>query len=301
MNNPSTIARLSRDEILASLMTLGEDPTAARVDALHARIDAAALPAGERADVVRAAVDAACMKLNAPLAGSGKVRLYDLAASADQAFEDYDFGNGVEVTDTSGWEYSGEGFERTRKVYLEAEREDDGPAPRSTLTFTVRLNSDGSLAEAYAIDSRGQIWGSMPDRKMPENEAEDSLDYTVTVELSITADSPEQAAEFALDDLRDRSIGPINFDVENLGSKKVVTVSTGEVLLPWERDDIQFPRLLAEIMATQDKLDMAALAASMDLSIEEVNSLFDRADRAWEAAKEANAPTHAPSSPSPSM
>jgi len=92
--------------------------------------------------------------------------LYDLAATADQAFKDYDFGNGVVVTDTSGWEYFNEGFERSRQVYVETEQEDDGPAPRATLTFTVRLNREGSLSEAYAKDGRGQIWGSMPDRKM---------------------------------------------------------------------------------------------------------------------------------------
>lgn len=100
----------------------------------------------------------------------------DQAELADQAFADYAFGKGVEVTDTSGWEYSVPGFERSRKVFVETEREDDGPAPRWTLTFTVRFNrEDGSLAEAYAIDSNGQIWGSLPgrmeqnqDRKVPE-------------------------------------------------------------------------------------------------------------------------------------
>lgn len=53
----------------------------------------------------------------------------------------------------------------------------------------------------------------------------------------------------------------------------------------WNDNSIQFPRLLAEIMATQDKLDMEALAESMHLSIEQVGELFDRADKAWEAAK----------------
>lgn len=53
----------------------------------------------------------------------------------------------------------------------------------------------------------------------------------------------------------------------------------------WERDDVQFSRLLAEISATQDSLDIPALAESMDLSVEEVNELFDRADAAWERQK----------------
>ncbi|MDN7445567.1 hypothetical protein QZM64_41115 [Burkholderia cepacia] len=54
---------------------------------------------------------------------------------------------------------------------------------------------------------------------------------------------------------------------------------------PWQRAEVQFPRLLAEILATQDTLDMTALAQSMDLSVEEVSALFNRAEIAWEAIK----------------
>jgi hypothetical protein len=39
-------------------------------------------------------------------------------------------------------------------------------------------------------------------------------------------------------------------------------------------------------MATQDNLDFEALAESMDLSVEQVSALFDRADAAWEKIKE---------------
>ena len=53
-------------------------------------------------------------------------------------------------------------------------------------------------------------------------------------------------------------------------------------LTNWENNNIQFPRLLAEIVATQDKLDIPALAESMDLTVAEVNELFDRAQLAWE-------------------
>lgn len=54
----------------------------------------------------------------------------------------------------------------------------------------------------------------------------------------------------------------------------------------WADNSIQFPRLLAEIMATQDQLDMLALAQSMDLSVDEVRELFDRAQEKWEQIKE---------------
>lgn len=55
----------------------------------------------------------------------------------------------------------------------------------------------------------------------------------------------------------------------------------------WENDSIQFPRLIAEILATQEALDIDALAASMDLTVDEVNELFDRAQEQWEKAKNA--------------
>lgn len=54
--------------------------------------------------------------------------------------------------------------------------------------------------------------------------------------------------------------------------------------MTWNNNAVQFPRLLCEIMATQE-LDMETLAEAMDLSIEDVNALFDRADQAWENIK----------------
>jgi hypothetical protein len=45
----------------------------------------------------------------------------------------------------------------------------------------------------------------------------------------------------------------------------------------WDDNSIQFPRLLAEIMATQDDLDIAALAEVLDL--------FERAQNEWERIK----------------
>ncbi|CAE6795260.1 hypothetical protein R70006_05042 [Paraburkholderia domus] len=65
MKQPETMTHVTREEVLASLMSLGEDPTANRVDAMHARIDAAALSGSDRADVVRAAVDAARVQFDA--------------------------------------------------------------------------------------------------------------------------------------------------------------------------------------------------------------------------------------------
>lgn len=87
----------------------------------------------------------------------------DQKALADAAFSGYDFGDGVTVTDTSGWEYTAPGHERSCKVYVETPGEDDGPAPRWILNFTVRFDPQtGLVADAYALDTKGEIWGCMP-------------------------------------------------------------------------------------------------------------------------------------------
>lgn len=51
----------------------------------------------------------------------------------------------------------------------------------------------------------------------------------------------------------------------------------------WGDDSIQFPRLLAEIYAAGvDRETMKAVAVSMDLTTAEVETLFVRAEKAWE-------------------
>lgn len=52
-----------------------------------------------------------------------------------------------------------------------------------------------------------------------------SKSYTVRIELSITADSPEEAAELALQDLRDETLGPWNMDVDDIDDSEAEPVS----------------------------------------------------------------------------
>lgn len=59
---------------------------------------------------------------------------------------------------------------------------------------------------------------------MNSPQGEDSEDWTGRVEMSVTADSPEEAAKFTLDDIRDRELEGINVDVQNVGSGRIVTV-----------------------------------------------------------------------------
>ena len=53
----------------------------------------------------------------------------------------------------------------------------------------------------------------------------------------------------------------------------------------WGKNWVQFPRLLAEISATQE-LDLDAIANGMDLPVESVVELFNRADNEWERIKQ---------------
>lgn len=55
---------------------------------------------------------------------------------------------------------------------------------------------------------------------------------------------------------------------------------------PWGNDAIQFPRLIAELVATQELPNLEATAESMDLEVAEVVELMDRAQRSWERIKE---------------
>lgn len=66
----------------------------------------------------------------------------------------------------------------------------------------------------------------------------------------------------------------------------------------WDDDRTQFARLLCEIVATQAKMidNPNALEESMDLPMERINELFDRANNVWEASKKAFCP--APNDPS---
>lgn len=52
----------------------------------------------------------------------------------------------------------------------------------------------------------------------------------------------------------------------------------------WLDSKIQFPRLISEIVATCE-LNAGELCESMDISVDELNDLLDRANRLWEIEK----------------
>jgi hypothetical protein len=53
----------------------------------------------------------------------------------------------------------------------------------------------------------------------------------------------------------------------------------------WNNDLIQFARLICEINATQERLDLDRLCSEMDLQRDELFELFDRAHNVWETYK----------------
>lgn len=53
----------------------------------------------------------------------------------------------------------------------------------------------------------------------------------------------------------------------------------------WDDDKVQFARLLCELVANCENLQMRSVAESMDLSVPDVQSIYDRAHIVWENAK----------------
>ena len=54
----------------------------------------------------------------------------------------------------------------------------------------------------------------------------------------------------------------------------------------WSDTPLQAIRLVSEILATQDTLDMETLCESMDLEMDDLQELMDRIQQEWEDQKE---------------
>lgn len=54
----------------------------------------------------------------------------------------------------------------------------------------------------------------------------------------------------------------------------------------WGNNEVQFARLLCEIVAAEELLNWPEIRDSMSLEDEELHELFDRAHVVWEKAKE---------------
>lgn len=81
------------------------------------------------------------------------------ALVAEQLFGSYSFGNSVLFDGVDGWQYETPGNERSRKIYLANDSEETATVEKAT--FTVRYEPGTAIVEeAYAIDAKGNIFGS---------------------------------------------------------------------------------------------------------------------------------------------
>ena len=53
----------------------------------------------------------------------------------------------------------------------------------------------------------------------------------------------------------------------------------------WDNNEIQFARLICELVAAVDNLEPELVCASMNLEPNELEELFERADSVWEDSK----------------
>jgi len=53
----------------------------------------------------------------------------------------------------------------------------------------------------------------------------------------------------------------------------------------WNNNEVQFARLLCELVAANESLAIEDVARSMDLEVEDVDELFERAHKVFEEAK----------------
>lgn len=86
--------------------------------------------------------------------------------SAEQVWLQYDFGTDG-VGDSEGWDRIIPGEEWTRRVYLESDEQDvDDDTEAATLTIRFEKGT-ARIAEVYAIDERGNLFGSIELVKSP--------------------------------------------------------------------------------------------------------------------------------------
>lgn len=71
-----------------------------------------------------------------------------------------------------------------------------------------------------------------------------------------------------------------------LNARGVEFIEEEEEELTWDKNELQFARLICEIVAAGSDLNFRALMDSMNLDIKELHELFARAETVFEAAKE---------------
>ena len=87
-------------------------------------------------------------------------------------------------------------------------------------------------------------------------------------------------------------LGDGSFGCEHCKSANHIEVRDIETMTKWKDDSIQFPRLIAEISANVvfQPAHWQDLQDSMNITEDELNELFDRANVEWESIKQIHCP-----------
>ena len=162
------------------------------------------------------------------------------------------------------------------------------------VTAVVGESGDGS-ATVYVGELRGDGrvtalagpgWFAGPGLLNPRA---DSLDFVVRrdddgVTRGVYCRDARSAAEALLAIAREREAGPAHGTGD---ISEIVDVEEDSAVIPWGVDAIQFPRLLAELHASVELTDeqWMALCHSTGLQRSDIEGLFERADRTWQAIR----------------
>ena len=120
----------------------------------------------------------------------------DRSTVAEEAFEQYDFGSGVYVEDSDGWEHTSGENEMSRAVYVAVDDENDvgDDAPSIKLNFTAVFEpGSNKITEVYAIDEKGQIWENSLEKPLQLDKV-NSFGGDVTDVVAIETSAPVNVA-----------------------------------------------------------------------------------------------------------
>jgi len=149
---------------------------------------------------------------------------------------------------------------------MKMERLDDGP-DQYDCDCCGKVWTFEQLDNISDISERIDPGGTVPAGQCPDGEC-GALCYPVTLEMSHDPDYRP---------------GVINLDEEEAARMPAVSPDPNA---NWKNDAIQFPRLICEIAdVVLRPEDYAEIAASMDVTKEELEELFDRALAAWDGIK----------------
>ena len=94
--------------------------------------------------------------------------------AANAAFEAYNFGSGVTVEETSGWEYDSPGSEMSRKVFYAVDEAPDSDSQMAGFTVVFAGSESAVVVEAYAMTPQGCFMGAASPKSAEERVSDKS-------------------------------------------------------------------------------------------------------------------------------